>query len=199
MYVSQLLSFLGVTIEQVFAVSMLSGLGLALILFATVGRMRLGRIGRTGLMGRVSRIAPKTSYPTPNTSAERLPAFLPAAVGISITLFGVFGLCLRVLIGLEPWPSVFGALGLSIVLFAWLVRATQRLLANTGKPMEGCSLVGMIAHVSLTIPAEGVGSIAYSAEGKRHTIPARAQHPIEKGMRVLVTDLRDRIAVVEEF
>lgn len=175
-------------IENVFAGSLIGGLALSLILFLSVARLPF-RLRRLRFLRRKSR----------SRDSEHLPSFLPATLGISITSFGLFGLICRVLLRLDAVLSIAIAIALSVLLFSWLVAATRKLLANTGKPMEGSSLVGSIAHVCLAIPQDGVGAIAYQSEGKRHTMPARSPKPLDPGIRVVVTDLHRRVAVVEEL
>lgn len=174
-------------IENVFAGSLIGGLAISLILFLSVARLPF-RLRRLRILRRNSR----------SRDSEHLPSF-PATVGISITSFGLFGLICRVLLKLDPVLSIAIAITLSVLLFSWLVVAIRKLLANSGKPMEGSSLVGSIAHVCLAIPQDGVGAIAYQSEGKRHTMPARSPKPLDPGIRVLVTDLHKRVAVVEEL
>jgi hypothetical protein len=175
------------TVEHVFAGSLLGGLSISLVLFLSVSRLPIRFKG----LRRLRRVSRKDS--------EHLPSFLPATVGISITCFGLFGLIARELLQLNELVSIAVAIGLSTLLFSWLVSASRRFLTNTGRPMEGTTLVGSEARVCLAIPEDGVGAIAYTTEGKRHTMPARSSTALDVGSRVLVTDLHRRIAVVEEL
>jgi membrane protein implicated in regulation of membrane protease activity len=179
------------TVENVFAGSLIGGLAISLLLYLSVFRMPL-RVRGPRFRFRLRRIAAKTD-------AEHMPSFLPASVGLGITFFGLFGLIGRVLIGLSPVVSLALAGVCAAGLFAWLIHASQRFLANTGNPMEGSSIVGRVVRVSLAIPVGGVGAIAYSSDGKRHTMPARSESPLGVGTRVLVTDLSRRVAVVEDL
>ena len=179
------------TVENVFAGSLIGGLAISLLLFLSVFRVPL-RVRGPRFRFRPRRFSGKTD-------AEHMPSFLPASVGLGITFFGLFGLIGRVLIGLGPVVSLALAGVCAAGLFAWMIHASQRFLANTGNPMEGSSIVGRVVRVSLAIPVGGVGAIAYSSDGKRHTMPARSETPIGVGTRVLVTDLSRRVAVVEDL
>ncbi len=59
-------------------------------------------------------------------------------------------------------------------------------------------LVGSVAHVAVSIPANGVGLIALVVGSRRTTLPARSSDAslIVKNTEVAIIDIRGRIAVV---
>ena len=114
--------------------------------------------------------------------------------------FGLFGLSAIALFDCSPIISVLIALAADVGFVLILLYALRKLLAS-GDPMQGVSLLGATGIVSLTIPAHGVGSVSYVAEGKRHVTPARSADdlPLDQGARVMVIGLKNRVAIVEEF
>lgn len=176
------------SIEDLFVGSLLAGFVLSLLLLLSVARMPL-RI-------KIHSRHPKLRLRKGGKHDDQ-PSFVPAIAGVTVTCFGLFGLTLRVLLGTTPAVATAGAAVLSVALFAWLASMTRRLVDATGKPMEGTSVVGSVAHVCLSIPGEGVGAIAYYSDGKRHTMPARSAQPLELGTKVVVVDLHRRVATVE--
>jgi hypothetical protein len=180
-------SLAALSIEHLFVGSLLAGFILSLLLVASVARIPL----RIRFKSR-----PRLKLKKGKVHDDQ-PRFLPALVGASITCFGLFGLILRVLLNAPATAALGGALSASLLLFAWLQTVTRKLVDSTGKPMEGASVVGSVAHVCLSIPGEGVGAIAYYSEGKRHTMPACSAVPLELGTKVVVLDLKRRVAVVE--
>lgn len=176
------------SVEHLFVGSLLAGFVLSLLLLASVARLPF----RIRIKGRRPRFRLKNGK-----IRDDQPSFVPAVVGVTVTCFGLFGLILRVLLNVPATSALGGALLASLLLFAWLLTVTRKLVDSTGKPMEGASVVGSVAHVCLSIPGEGVGAIAYYSEGKRHTMPACSAVPLELGTKVVVLDLKRRVAAVE--
>lgn len=114
--------------------------------------------------------------------------------------FGLFGLLIRSFTDADGLASILYAVAADVSFVLVLLFALRRLLAG-GDAMEGGTLLGSMGVISLPIPAHGVGSMSYVAEGKRHVIPARSSDelPLEQGTRVMVVSLENRVAVVEEL
>ena len=97
--------------------------------------------------------------------------------------------------------SISGGIVAGGILRTLAIAGLRRLTGGEATAMQGGSLVGTVGRVCLAIPADGVGAVAYHAEGKRHTVAARsaANLSLAVDVRVLVTDLRRGVALVEEF
>ena len=67
--------------------------------------------------------------------------------------------------------------------------------------LRGGTPIGKLGHISVTIPSDGVGTVALVSDGKRVTMPAVAQRgaPLDRGANVMVVDVAGHKAVVEEF
>lgn len=132
---------------------------------------------------------------------QNVPGVVPVTVCCIMIGFGLGGLIAGRLLHFPAAITIIGAMVSAILLVIAALTALAHLFSGQAQQMEGTSLIGSICLVSLSIPAEGVGSVAYIADGKRHVIPARSPtgHELSKGCRVLVTDLRNRVAIVEEL
>ena len=68
--------------------------------------------------------------------------------------------------------------------------------------MKGTTLVvGSLAHVAVTIPRRGVGSIALVVGSRRTTLPARCSEgrAIRRGIEVVVVGRQNRVVLVVPF
>lgn len=187
-------------VDRFYASCILAGFAFALLLLASGGRAGKFRL-RRGARFR-SRSPRRFGKFAKNLSSDGNGVdFVPLAFGGGLVGLGLAGIALRDLVGLAAWPSLFGAALLDAGFVSLFLRLLRAAFADTGREMEGSSLVGSIAQVSLAIPSSGVGSVSYTAEGKRHTAPARTADggPIPTGERVMVVDLARGIAIVEEF
>jgi len=110
----------------------------------------------------------------------------PMISGMFLTMFGLAGLLTHSL-----WIALM--IGCLAALLASLG------VAETAAQLEGNLLYGQTGHVSLAIPESGIGRIAFNANGKRVTLPAKATHAIEKGKRIYVRSMEGKIAIVDEF
>jgi hypothetical protein len=181
-------------IEKLFACCLSAGFLFSFFFFFTGAKIRI-------LHGRKFRIPgfrmKKSAHPT----AMTMPWGLPIFVGMFLTLFGFSGLALKILLHLPAIASA--AIGFSIAAIGGGlgVRLFHRYFAITANEVKGNPLPGMIGHVSLSIPQNGVGSIAFRSDGKRVVMPARDRsgNALSKGSRVIVVDIRDRVALVEEL
>jgi membrane protein implicated in regulation of membrane protease activity len=67
--------------------------------------------------------------------------------------------------------------------------------------VKSYSLIGMTGHVSVGIPVAGVGAVAFEAQGKRVTMPAKSKdgEELPKGTSVMVVNTDGPHAVVEPY
>ena len=138
---------------------------------------------------------PRTE-PRPLGNAQNVAAFL--------VLFGAAGYLLqRALPGGPGWPVagavVAGGLGFvlsAVLLRAWAVPGARREVVDDRYLMQGHP-----ATVTRAIPAEGAGEIAYEADGRRWTVPARAwdAQPLALGAEVAIDRVEDGVAYVEAW
>jgi hypothetical protein len=106
--------------------------------------------------------------------------FSPLVIAFFLTCFGATGILLKMW-GRLPDAPILLAATLSGFLLAWaLITLLNRLLVqlqvNSNVRMDG--LVGIEAEVSVEIPAQGVGEVAYVAMGARSTAPARSEDQV---------------------
>jgi hypothetical protein len=192
-------SLCALSIDATFAGCLIAGLAFAILAFPFAGR-HMHLLHR--LQGRVRLRLPKTHFLVwLETRLQNVPGVVPVVVCCLMTGFGLGGLVASRLLHLPVATSVVVGIAAAIILIVAALSALAHLFSGQAKQMEGSSLIGAVCRVSLSIPKEGVGSVAYIADGKRHVISARSSsgHELSKGSRVLVTDLRNRVAIVEEL
>lgn len=175
-------------LRYAFLSALLGGFSVSLLLFLLTGR---------GFRLRVR--LPRLRFLKPRH--ERFPGQVPVTVSAFLLGFGAMGLLLSETLGYGPIASLGGAALSGVGLVAAVVSLFRRLFGGEATPMTGGTLVGTQCHVCLAIPNDGVGAVAYHAEGKRHTMPARTVdgHAVPPRTEVLIADLRSGVAVVEEF
>lgn len=169
--------------EWLFAASLLSGFGFALLLIVPFRfRKPLGK-GRFRI-----RLGRRTVEPD----------LLPAAIGAFLAVFGAAGLALLSQHVAETMALMI-ATGLGMVASSLFVRLMARFVTESGHEMEGRAIAGIVGHVALAIPEGGVGTVAYHSDGRRATAPARTSDSLAlaSGTRVLVMDIANGVAVVE--
>lgn len=169
--------------EWLFAASLLSGFGFALLLVVPFRFRRIKFGGRRKL--RLGRIVIE-------------PDLLPAAIGAFLATFGASGLLLRAW-GLDSGVAVASAAVIGMAASSLFVRVLIRFISESGHEMEGQAIAGVVGHIALAIPEGGVGTVAYHSDGRRATAPARSSNrlPLPTGTRVLVMDIANGVAVVE--
>lgn len=166
-----------------FTSALFLGLALAALLFLAGGHLLRVRFR----LPRVLRVRKRESIP--GGTAISVSAFLLGFGGAGFLSSDRLFLAL-------PIAAVTGG-----VLSALTIALFRRLVGGEGVAMAGGTIVGTPCRVSLAIPANGVGAVAYHAEGKRHTVPARAADDaaLSPDTKVLITDLRKGVALVEEI
>lgn len=166
---------------------LLAGFAFSFLLLFASGRfrLRLPRVFRT-------RIAPGDSI---------LPELLPLGLGSALVGTGLGGLTMSVGFHLAGWVLWAFALGSGIVLASIFVHTLRKLYDGSAHQLVGSALVGKVVRISIPIPMGGVGAVAYVAEGKRHTMPARCQDPLgmSLGDPAFVVSIEGGVAIVEAF
>jgi membrane protein implicated in regulation of membrane protease activity len=94
---------------------------------------------------------------------------------------------------------VLSGLALSIAIFRVFVRYV--LAAEGGSALASDAAVGRLGRVVVAIPASGIGSVAYEAGGRRHTLPACtvADYALGRGAEVVVVALEGHVAIVARY
>jgi len=126
----------------------------------------------------------------------------PIALAAFLGGFGAVGLMVRGA-GATSWLALGSALSGGLLLSAALFRVFVRyvLAAEGSSPSAREAAIGKIASVSTAIPAVGLGSITYVANGRRHTVPARTadEQSLARGCEVVVVAIADNIAEVMRY
>jgi len=114
----------------------------------------------------------------------------PMSMTTFASAFGAIGLITRNAFGMAPLPSMFTSIALALaldaaVLYAFLVIFVR---AQSTTVVQSGDVVGMEAEVVASIPARGVGQIAYTTQSGRQTTIAKAADDarIESGRFVRV-------------
>ena len=177
--------------EKLFIFSLVAGFAFTLLFFLTTGKLRILRSKRFRRFRRMSR----------TKDGSLTPWGTPIFLGMFLTLFGFSGLVIRVLLRIPMFYSLAFAFVTGLASAGAGIWLLKRYFAVTANEVNGKALPGMIGHVSLAIPADGVGVVACKSEGRRVTIPARDRsgHAVARGSRVIVVDILDRVALVEEL
>ena len=181
-------------IEKLFVCCLSAGFLFSFLFFYTGGKIRVFHGKKFRLPGfRIKKFSARNEFV--------MPWGTPIFVGMFFTLFGFSGLALKILLHLPATASAGIALAAGLIAAGIGVRLFNRYFAITANEVKGNPLPGMIGYVSLSIPEGGVGSVACRSEGKRVIMPARDRNgqAVSKGSRVIVVDIRDRVALVEEL
>lgn len=183
-----------------YGVCLVVGIGLSLP--SAVGRTaRVGRAPRVSRIGRSGRVA-KAHHTATRPALPRYSLLNPIALAAFLGGFGAVGLMSRGA-GATSWLALGGALSGGLLLSAALFRLFVRyvLAAEGSSPSAREAAIGKIASVSTAIPAVGLGSITYVANGRRHTVPARTadDQSLARGCEVVVVAVADNIAEVIRY
>ncbi|OHB77734.1 MAG: hypothetical protein A2Z34_03160 [Planctomycetes bacterium RBG_16_59_8] len=163
------------TIEIVFAVCFFLGLGYAVI-SALLGDILGGGESVSGGFDAGHDVAGHVDTGSADHGTIHFSPLSPIVLAMFVTSFGAAGMiCLKVF-GLPQYTSVAVAGGTGLVVafltflgFAFIFRVTQ----GSSESRQSESL-GQEAEVITTIPAEGLGVVAYTSRGSRYTAPAKA-------------------------
>jgi membrane protein implicated in regulation of membrane protease activity len=122
------------------------------------------------------------------------------AIASFVSSFGAFGLIAVTLFGAGAIASLFTALfGGVIIGIAGQVFFLYILSPTISSEVRQTKLIGMVAEITTPIPANGVGQIAFVAEGSRVTYSARATSEslaVERGTPVRIERIVGGMAYV---
>jgi len=131
------------------------------------------------------------------------PGTAPMFLGVLSAFVGAVGMLCRHSFGLGEGASWLiastggpaGTVVVAIGLWAYFLRG-QELGEMRSRP-----LVGTYGRVSVAIPADGVGAVAYVTSGTRAALPARSAlgRPLAAGTTVVILDIDGHTAVVDEL
>jgi membrane protein implicated in regulation of membrane protease activity len=195
---------------KVFAVCLVGGLGFAILMGLSAGLLARLRLPRPKVAPRLRLLRVRLPFRRPGrlpgAPAELTlfpPGTLPIMAGLFATLFGAGGLVCQAHLRWGAAPSFLGAAAFATVGTVGLAWALWRFLLSSSHVSElrGGTLFGKIGHVSVAIPEHGLGAVAYVAQGKRMTLPAKSRTglALPRGTKVMLVDLDGQRVVVDEF
>ena len=129
-----------------------------------------------------------------------VPSLSPITIASFVTAFGSFGLIAVYLFNVPDKVSLLWASGGGLVVaviahfaFGYFLIAPQGSSEITAR-----DIIGLTAEVITPIPANGVGQIAFVAQGRRVTFSARSASgvPVSKGTFVSIQSFTGSVAVV---
>ncbi|MGB3717655.1 MAG: hypothetical protein WA996_24790 [Candidatus Promineifilaceae bacterium] len=127
----------------------------------------------------------------------------PFSAAVFGSAFGLTGLITHVWLEMESIPSVLWATGVGIV-FGGLAQAFFLYVLSPSKSSHFSlerDAVGREAEVTVTIPSEGQGQIAFTIVSGRARLGARSGDgkEIRTGSLVVIKKIVGRVAIVEPF
>ncbi|NTV88778.1 MAG: hypothetical protein HGA22_00205 [Clostridiales bacterium] len=138
-----------------------------------------------------------------HTDASDMPSpFNPLVLASAITTFGAVGLIARQGFGMGDIFSTLVALAfagaIGAIIFFGVVRLMYSSQSNSVFSLE--DIAGTEAEVITPIPAEGLGEIAYVANGMRYNMPARSSEKVDLGRddTVIIRSVTGNAAVVQK-
>ena len=190
------------TLDSVFAASVALGFAFALLLVLSSGRvprvkfLRF-RAGRTRLTSRTR----LTQLSTGKSALwQTVPGAIPVGIGSFLIGFGLSGLAMRTFpvadFGRALMAGAFGTLFATLFLLF-----VAQYFGGGAKEESGSALIGAVARVSLEIPSDGSGKIAFEKGGRRGTMPARSYdgRALPQGTQAFVVGVECGTALVEEL
>ncbi len=126
------------------------------------------------------------------SDAPGVSLFSPIVMAAFVAAFGAFGLIFSQFSATKP-PIISATLSIvgAVVVAGSLVGLLRKLVRASDSSSESqvATLIGHVAMVSSTIPAGGVGEIAYVQAGTRYTAPAREENAgaVSNGTEVKIT------------
>ncbi len=128
--------------------------------------------------------------------------FNPMVIASSITTFGAIGLISMTGFGLDSLMSTIVALGfagtIGVALFFGVVKFMYGSQSNSVFSLE--DLIGFEAEVITPLPENGLGEIAYKANGIRSTLSARSTEgvAVKRGTAVIIREIVGSVALVQQ-
>jgi hypothetical protein len=188
-------------------------IGILLSLPSAVGRTaRAGHLPHAARPGHLPAVrhghashashASHTHHISARPALPRYSLLNPVALATFLGGFGAVGLIGRGA-GAARWLAMVLALSAGLLISAALFRLFVRyvLAAEGSSPSAREEAIGKIASVSTIIPAVGLGSITYVANGRRHTVAARTadDQTLPRGCEVVVIAVANNIAEVVRY
>jgi hypothetical protein len=127
----------------------------------------------------------------------------PAILAGGVTVFGGAGVLLSRYSGLEDGAilalSLLIAAFMGVVLHLVVVKPMKHSEMSNGFSMN--ELPGRIGEVTVPVPAAGYGEIMvkFGAGNSLHTAASFEHHPLPAGIKVVVVEVREGVALVSEF
>lgn len=127
----------------------------------------------------------------------------PAVLAGAVTVFGGAGILLTRYSGLEDGSvlalSLLIAAFMAVVLYLAVIKPMDKSEMSTGFSMN--DLPGKIGEITVPVPASGYGEIMvkFGAGNSLHTAASFEHQPLPAGIKVVVVEVREGVALVSEF
>ena len=129
-----------------------------------------------------------------------VPSLSPITIASFVTAFGSFGLLAVYLFNVSDRFSLLWAAGggLVVAIIAHFAFGYFLIAPQGSSEVRARDIIGLTAEVITPIPADGVGQIAFVAQGRRVTASARSAGgvPVAKGTPVSIQSFTGSAAVV---
>ncbi len=124
----------------------------------------------------------------------------PISIAAFVTSFGGIGIIATQAFGADSASSLVWAVGGSIVVavVSHFVFFYAFIAPQASSALKTADIVGQTAEVTVPIPANGVGEVAYVAMGERHTATARSadNKEVPRGALVNVEEMAGTVVIV---
>lgn len=138
----------------------------------------------------------------PAEGGVHLPLFSPLVIASFLAAFGGSGIVFQKLFGDRLWLHVPLAAGTSLLVGFAIAFGIWKLTStfNASNVARITDALGTLAEVSVTVPKQGMGEIAYVSGNTRQTLSARSADGLEhkQGTSVQVLRVEQGVAVVGE-
>jgi hypothetical protein len=129
-----------------------------------------------------------------------VPSLSPITIASFVTAFGGFGLiALGLFESTARWSLLWAAGGgLLVAVIAHFAFGYFLIAPQGSSEVRFKDIVGATGEVTTSIPAEGLGEVAFVAQGGRVSYPAKAAtgQPIARGTTVVIEQLSTGIVIV---
>jgi hypothetical protein len=130
-----------------------------------------------------------------------VPSLSPITIASFVTAFGSFGLIAVYLFNVPDKVSLLWASGggLVVAIIAHFAFGYFLIAPQGSSEITARDIIGLTAEVITPIPANGVGQIAFVAQGRRVTFSTRSASgvPVPKGTLVSIESFTGSVAVVQ--
>ena len=129
-----------------------------------------------------------------------VPSLSPITIASFVTAFGSFGLLAVYLFNVSDRFSLLwaGGGGLVVALIAHFAFGYFLIAPQGSSEVTARDILGLTAEIITPIPADGVGEVAFVAQGRRVTFSARSigGAPVPKGTLVSIESFTGSVAMV---